>query len=172
MDTRDTWSNSHVWPWSTEWSRQKVTEFCQENVLVISNTLFQQYQRQLYTWASPEGQYQNEIDYIVCRQRRKLRDTWSYRQIWTWSTNWSRGKANRVLPRECTGHSKHPLPTTHEKTLHMGFIRWSKLKSDWLHSLQPKMEKLYIVSKNKTGCWLVAQIINSWLPNSDLNWRK
>ena len=40
------------------------------------------------------------------------------------------GKANRVLPRECTGHSKHPLPTTQEKTLHMDITRWSTLKSD------------------------------------------
>ena len=40
-------------------------------------------------------------------------------------------KANRVLPRECTGgHSKHPLPTTQEKTLHMDITRWSILKSD------------------------------------------
>ena len=36
---------------------------------------------------------------------------------WPWSTEWSRAKANRVLPRECTGHSKHPLPTT-QKTPH------------------------------------------------------
>ena len=40
-------------------------------------------------------------------------------------------KANRVLPRECTGHSKHPLPTTQDKTLHMDITRWSTLKSDW-----------------------------------------
>ena len=40
------------------------------------------------------------------------------------------GKANRVLPRECTGHSKHPLPTTQEKTLHMDITRWSTPKSD------------------------------------------
>ena len=38
--------------------------------------------------------------------------------------------ANSVLPRECTGHSKHPLPTTEEKTLHMDITRWSILKSD------------------------------------------
>ena len=43
---------------------------------------------------------------------RKLRNTWRNRQIWPWSTEWSRAKANRVLPRGCTGHSKHPLPTT------------------------------------------------------------
>ena len=48
----------------------------------------------------------------------KSRNTWSNRQIWPWSTEWSRAKANRVLPTEDTGLSKHPLPTTQEKTLH------------------------------------------------------
>ena len=91
---------------------------------------------------------------------RKSRDTWSNRQIWPWSMEWSRAKANRVLPRECTAHSKHPLPTTQEKTLHMDMTRSSTLKSDGLYSLQPKMEKLYTVSRNKTGSWLV-QITNS-----------
>ena len=38
--------------------------------------------------------------------------------------------ANRVLPKEHTGHSKHPLPTTQEKTLHMDITRWLMLKSD------------------------------------------
>ena len=42
----------------------------------------------------------------------------------------SRAKANRVLPRERTGHSKHPLPTTQEKTLRMDITRWPTLKSD------------------------------------------
>ena len=51
------------------------------------------------------------------------------------------GKDYRVLPREHTGHRAHPLPTTLEMTLHMDITRWSALKSDWLHSLQPKMEK-------------------------------
>ena len=37
---------------------------------------------------------------------------------------------NRVPPRERTGHSKHPLPTTQEKTLHMDITRWSTPKSD------------------------------------------
>ena len=40
------------------------------------------------------------------------------------------GQRLTVLPRECTGHSKHPLPTTQVKTLHMDIIRWSILKSD------------------------------------------
>ena len=52
---------------------------------------------------------------------------------------------------EHTGHCKHPLPTTQEKTLHMDIIRWSRPKSDWLYSLRPKMEKLYTVNQNKTG---------------------
>ena len=41
-------------------------------------------------------------------------------------------KLNRVLPRERTGHSKHPLPTRQEMTLHTGITRWSILKSDYL----------------------------------------
>ena len=61
---------------------QRLTEFCQENALVIANTFFQQHKRSLNTWTSPGGQYQNQTDYIP---------------------------------------------------------------------LQPKMEKLYTVSKNKTG---------------------
>ena len=36
---------------------QRLTEFCQENALVIANTLFQQHKRQVYTWTSPDGQY-------------------------------------------------------------------------------------------------------------------
>ena len=54
---------------------------------------------------------------------RKSRNTWSNRQIWPWNAEWSRAKTNRVLPRKCTGHSKHPLPTTQEKTLHMDITR-------------------------------------------------
>ena len=45
-------------------------------------------------------------------ESRKSRNTCSNRQIWPWSTEWSRTKDNRVLPRESPGHSKHPLPTT------------------------------------------------------------
>ena len=92
---------------------------------------------------------------------RKSRNTWSNRQIWPWSTEWSRAKDNRDLQTECTGHSKHPVPTTQEKTLHMDTTKWSTLKSDWLYSLQPKMEKHYTVSKNKTGSWLW---LRSWIP--------
>ena len=61
---------------------QRLIDFCQENTLDIVNILFQQHKRRLYTWTSPDGQYQ---------------------------------------------------------------------KLNWLYSLQPKMEKLYTDSKNKTG---------------------
>ena len=74
---------------------------------------------------------------------------------------WSRAKTNRVFPRKCTGHSKHPLPTTKEKTLHIDITRWSTPKLDWLYSLQPKMEKLYRVNRNKTRSWLW---LRSWTP--------
>ena len=48
---------------------QRLTEFCQENALVITKTLFQQHKRRLYTWTSPDGQYQNQIDYFLCIQK-------------------------------------------------------------------------------------------------------
>ena len=48
---------------------QRLTEFSQENALVIANTIFQQHKRRLHTWRSPDGQYQSQIDYILCSQR-------------------------------------------------------------------------------------------------------
>ena len=48
---------------------QSLIEFCKENVLVISSTFFQQQKRTLYTWTSPDGQHQYQIDYIICTQR-------------------------------------------------------------------------------------------------------
>ena len=90
---------------------------------------------------------------LECKSR-KSRGIWSNRQVWPCGTKWSRAKANRILPRECTSQSKHPLPTAQEMTLHMDITRWSLPKSDWLYSLQPKMEKFSIFSKNKIGSWL------------------
>ena len=69
------------------------------------------------------------------------------------------GQRLRVLPRECTGHSRHPLPTTQETMLHTDNTRWSTPKSDRLYSFQPKIEKPYRVSKNKTMGWLW---VRSW----------
>ena len=48
---------------------QRLIEFCQENTLVIANTLFQQHKRRLYTWTSADDQHQNQTDYILCSQR-------------------------------------------------------------------------------------------------------
>ena len=96
---------------------------------------------------------------LECKSR-KSRDTWSNRQIWPWSTKWIRTKANRVYPREYTGHSKHLVPKTQEKTLHMDITRWSIQKSDWLYSLQPKMKKF--IQSAKT--WLGADWLRSWTP--------
>ena len=97
---------------------------------------------------------------LECKSR-KSRNTWGNRQVWPWNMEWSWAKTNRVLPRECTGHSKHSFPTTQEKTLHMDITRWSTSKSDWLYSLQPKMETVYTARKNKTRSWLW---LRSWTP--------
>ena len=107
---------------------------------------------------------------LECKSR-KSRNTLSKREIWLWSTEWSRAKANGVLLKEHACHSKHPFPTMQEKTLHMDITRWSIPKSDWLYSLQPKMKKLYTVSKNNMGadCGSDHELL---LPDSDLNWRK
>ena len=82
-------------------------------------------------------------------------DTWSNRQIWPWSTKQSRSKANRVLPRERTGHSKYPLPTTQEKTLFDYILcsqRWrssiqsvkTRLGADCGSGLEPLIAKFKI----------------------------
>ena len=108
--SRNTWSNRQIWPWNTEWSRAKLIEFCQENALVMANTLFQQ----------------------------------------------------------------------QEKTLPMDITRWSTLKSEWLYSLQPKMEKLYTGSKSKIytvwSClWLRSSAsyckIQAWTEESRENYQ-
>ena len=53
------------------------------------------------------------------------------------------------------------IAETQKKTLYMDITRWSTPKSDWLYSLQPKMEKLYTVSKKKTRSWLW---LRPWTP--------
>ena len=52
--------------------KQKGQQFCQQNTLVTANTLFQQQKRQLYTWTSADGQYQNQTDYIPCSWRWRI----------------------------------------------------------------------------------------------------
>ena len=68
-ESRDTQNNRQVWPGVQNEAGQELTEFCQENTLVKANTPFQQHKRQLYTWTIPDGQYQNQTDYVLCSQR-------------------------------------------------------------------------------------------------------
>ena len=52
--------------------RQRLIEFCQENVLVIANTLFQQHQRRLYMWTSPDSHHQNQIIFFAATDGEAL----------------------------------------------------------------------------------------------------
>ena len=87
---------------------------------------------------------------LECKSR-KSRDTWSNRQVWPWNTKWSRAKAKRILPRERTGHSKHPHPTTQETALHMDITRWSILKSDELYFCSQRWRRSIQSAKTRPG---------------------
>ena len=50
---------------------KRLIEFCQENALVIPNTLFQQHKRRLYTWTSPDGQHRNQKLYTVNKNKSR-----------------------------------------------------------------------------------------------------
>ena len=67
--SRNTRSNRQIWLGVQNEAGQRLIEFCQGNTLVIANTLFQQHTRRFYTWTSPDRQYQNQTDYIVCSRR-------------------------------------------------------------------------------------------------------
>ena len=85
------------------------------------------------------------------------------------STKQSTAKANTVLPREHTGHGKHPLPTTQDQTLHMDITRMVNTKIRLIIFFAAKDgEALYSQQKQDQEL-TVAQIMNSILPNSDLN---
>ena len=110
---------------------QRLTEFCQENALVIANTLFQQYKRQLYTWTSSDGQYQHQIEFILCSQR------WDF-------------------PGKNTGVGCHFLLQEIFLTqgLNPGLLHCRQMLYHLSCQESPKMKKLYVVSKNKIGSWL------------------
>jgi len=48
---------------------EQLLEFCEENALFTANTYFKQPGQRIYTWTSPDGQYKNQIDYILGRRR-------------------------------------------------------------------------------------------------------
>ena len=149
MKSRNTWSNRQIWPWNMEWSRAKTNRVwprkCtghskhplptkREDSTHGHHQMVNTKIRLIIFFATKDGE-------ALCFQQNQDREL--------------------TLPRKCTGYSKHPLPTTHEKTLYIDITRWSTPKSDWLYSLQPKMEKLYTVNKNKTRSWLW---LRSWTP--------
>ena len=70
------------------------------------------------------------------------------------------GKANRVLPRECTGHSKHPLPTTQEKTTH-GHHQMVNTELRLIIFFTPKDGEALYRQQNKTGSrlWLDPDLL-------------
>ena len=80
----------------------------------------------------------------------------------------SGAKANRVLPRECTGHSKHTLPTTEETSTH-GHHHMVNTKIRLVIFFAAKDREALYSQQKQNGELTVAQIINSLLPNSDLN---
>ena len=69
------------------------------------------------------------LNSVIRDENRKSRNTRSTGKFGLGVQN-EAGQRLRVLPREHAGHSKHPLPTTQEKTLHMDITRWSTPKSD------------------------------------------
>ena len=101
----------------------------------------------------------------------KSRDTWSNRQAWPWNRKWSRAKANRVWPREHTGHSKHSLPTTQEKATH-GHHQTVNTEIRLILFIAAKDGEALYSQQKQDWELTVAQILNFLLPNSDLNWRK
>ena len=104
---------------------------------------------------------------LQARTLEWVSNTWSNRQIWPWNTECSKAKANRVLPRERTGHSKHPLPTTQEKTLHMGHHQMVNLEIRLIIFFAAKDGEALYSQQKQDWELTVAQIMNSLLPNSD-----
>ena len=101
----------------------------------------------------------------------KSRNTWSNRQILPQSTEWSKAKTNRVFPRERTGHNNHPLPTTQEKTTH-GHHQIVNTKIRLIIFFAAKDGEALYSQQKQDWELTVAQIMNSLLQNSELNWRK
>ena len=75
--------------------------------------------------------WKKDVHWGLACKSRKSRDTLSNRQVCPWRTKWSRAKANQILSRECTSHSKYPFSATQEMILHMDITEWSIPKSNW-----------------------------------------
>ena len=88
--------------WIQNEGRKRLIEFCQKNTLVIANTLCQQHKTRLYTWASSDGQYPNQTDYILCSQRWRspIRPAKNKSRSWLWF---------RLLENSDLNWRKYPL---------------------------------------------------------------
>ena len=69
--SRGIWNNKQVWSWSTKWSRAKANRVLSNKALDIAKTFLQQHKRHVLDipWTSPDGQYWNQIDFVLCSQR-------------------------------------------------------------------------------------------------------
>ena len=172
------WSPVAYWaPTDLGSSSFSILSFC----LII---LFVRFSRQEYWSGLP---FPSPVDHILSELSTKTRPSWmalhgtahSFTELdkavahvirlvsflWLWFSECRvQNEARQRLIEFCQENElviANNLFQQHEKTLHMDITRWSTLKSDWLYSLQPKMEKLYTVSKSKTGSWLW---LRSWIP--------
>ena len=107
---------------------------------------------------------------LECKSR-KSRHTWSNRQIWPWSTEWSRAKAHRVLPKERTGHS-NTLFQQHKRRLYTWTSPYSQHRNQIDYILCVKDGDVLYSQQKQDWEVTMAQIMNSLLQNSDLDWRK
>ena len=100
---------------------------------------------------------------VECKYR-KLRDTWRNRKVWPWSTKWSRAKANGTLPRECSGHSKHPLPRDNFTHGHHQMVNTKIRLIIFCQRCSQRLKSLYSQQKQDREL-TVTQIMNSLLAN-------
>ena len=97
---------------------------------------------------------------LECKSR-KSRNTWSNRQIWPWSTECSRAKANKSFTKRMHWSQQTPSSNNTREDFTHGHHQMVNAKIRLIIVFEPKMEKLYTVSKNKTGSWLW---LRSWTP--------
>ena len=76
MEVNESWSNKEIWPWRTKWSRAKANRILPRKHTGHSKHPLPTTEETMYTWTSPDGQYQNQIDYILCSQRWRI-SIWS-----------------------------------------------------------------------------------------------
>ena len=107
---------------------------------------------------------------LECKSR-KSGDAWSKRQVWPWSTKWSRTKANRAFPREHTNRRKHSFNYSRDSSIHGHHQMVNTEIILTLFFATKDGEALYSWKKQHLEL-TVAQIMSFLLQNLGLNWRK